>query len=74
VQVITKTFIIYIENLRSINSKVQSRDRRMDMPPVCIPILLLHLQGKMLPKGTELLRELLAKNECANNMTHKEMT
>ena len=69
-QVITK-MIIYTENLTKFNSKVQSRDRRMNMPHMCALILLLLLQGEMLIKGTGILKELLAKNECANNMFHK---
>jgi hypothetical protein len=42
----------------------------MDMFPMCVLIL---LQGKMLTKYAGFLRELLAKNECANNTAHKEM-
>jgi hypothetical protein len=71
VQVITK-INIYIENLTNVNSKLQSRDRRMDMLPMCVLILLLLLWGKMLLKSAGFLRELLAKNECANNTAHKE--
>lgn len=53
---ITK-MIIYTENLTKFNSKVQSRDRRMNMPHMCALILLLLLQG----------------DECANNMSHNEL-
>ena len=68
---ITK-MIIYTENLTKFNSKVQSRDRRMNMPHMCALILLLLLQGEMLIKGTGILKELPAKNECTNNMSHNE--